>query len=307
MDEIKIFITFDLDPDFNNSKSLNNIDRWKGLKKGSLIIIKELKKIFNFYIPISWFVRVDDEIKNEFGSYLGIIKKNEKIFERLHKFCGKFYLHPHLYYFNIKDKIWKQELDNKKNLNQIKNILKSVKNTKYFKKKIIRIGGHYFSRQILDLLIKKKFKIDSTSLPGRKGFIAKPFNWKNGKRNLHYLKLKNKNGMILEAPPTMFEIKADYDKKPLMRYLDLTFKNLLMKKYIKNIKFDSRYILTLSHPSQIILTGKHGLLGYGIKNYLKNLKLLVQRIKEMGLKYKFYHIEDLLKYEHLAKLRVYEK
>ena len=84
-------------------------------------------------------------------------------------------------------------------------------------------------------------------MPGRKGTPQKPFNWKNGRRDLHYLKIKNKKGKIIEAPPTMIKIKANYDKKPYSRYLDLTFKHSLMKKYINNVKIRNYYIMTLSH------------------------------------------------------------
>lgn len=304
MKEIKIIITFDIDPDSNNS---NRAGRWNGLKKGCLLITKQLKKYFKNDIPISWFVRVDDEIKNEFGSYLGLINKNKKLFKKLESFNGKFYPHPHLYFFDKKKKTWKQELDEKKNLIQIKNILRSLKNSKFFKQKIIRFGGHYFSNKILELLIQKRFQIDSTSLPCRTGTPSKPFDWKNCEKNLHFLKSKKKKGRILEAPPSMFKIKADYDNKPFLRYLDLTFKNKLIKKYIKNVNFNNGYILTLSHPAQVILKKKHGLLGFGVNNYLKNIKQIVQRIEKKGLKYRFYHIEDLLNLQNLNKLKTYEK
>lgn len=304
MKEIKIFITFDIDPDTNDS---NKKLRWKGLKKGCLLITRELKNFFNYSVPISWFVRNDDEIKNEFGSHLGIINKNKKLFTKLSNLNGKFYPHPHLYSYDRKKKLWCQELDDNKNLRQINNILKSMKNNRLIKKKIIRFGGHYFSKKILDLLIQKGFRIDSSSLPSRVGDFPKPFDWRNCKKNIHFLKSKKIKGKILEVPPTMFKIKAEYDSKPYSRYLDLTFKNALIKKYIKNINFKNGYILTLSHPTQIILKKKHGLLGYGARNYLENIKQIIKKIEKMGLKYNFYHLEDLLKNKNLIKLKTCEK
>ena len=79
MKEIKIILTLDLDPDL----PFNYPDRWKGLQVGSLKLAKLLRKKFKRLVPISLFVRIDDETKKEFSSYDGIIKKNKKLFFKL--------------------------------------------------------------------------------------------------------------------------------------------------------------------------------------------------------------------------------
>jgi len=303
MKEIKIILTLDLDPDL----PFKYPDRWKGLQVGSLKLAKLLSKKFERLVPISWFVRIDDETKKEFSSYDGIIKKNKKLFHKLKKLGGMFYLHPHLYNYDKKKNLWSQNLDDKDNIKQLHKIIEASKKIKLIKDKIIRIGGHYFSKKILEFLIKKKFILDSTSLPGRKGDLPKPFNWKKGKKKLHYLKIKNKKGKIIEAPPTMIKIKANYDKKPYNRYLDLTYKHSLMKKYINNVKINSYYVMTLSHPTQFVKKKSHGLLCYGVKNYFKNIELVIKRIKKMGYEFNFYYLEDLIQYSNLKKLNTYDK
>ena len=303
MREIKIILTLDLDPDL----PFESPNRWKGLKIGSIKLAELMSKKFNRLVPISWFVRIDDETKKEFSSYDGIVKKNKKLFYKLQKLGGMFYIHPHLYSYNKKKNLWLQDLDDKHNIEQLNKILKALKKNKFIKDKIIRIGGHYFSKKILEFLIKKKFLLDSSSLPGRKGTPQKPFNWQNGRRDLHYLKIKNKKGKIIEAPPTMIKIKANYDKKPYSRYLDLTFKHSLMKKYINNVKIRNYYIMTLSHPTQFVKKIRHGLLSYGVRNYFKNIELLIKRIKKMGYSYNFYYLEDLINNKNYKKLKTYEK
>lgn len=303
MTEIKIILTLDLDPDL----PFRHPNRWRGLKLGSLKLAVMLKKKFKRHVPISWFVRIDDETKKEFSGYEGILKKNNKLFYKLKKLGGMFYIHPHLYTYDKKKNLWLQDLDDKKNILQLSKIIKASKKFKLIKNKVIRIGGHFFSKKILEFLIEKRYIIDSTSLPGRVGNIRKPFNWKKSKKELHYLKIKNKKGKIIEAPPTMIKIKANYDKKPYNRYLDLTFKHSLMKKYINSVKLSNYYIMTLSHPTQFVKKARHGLLCYGVENYLKNIDLIIKRIKKMGYKYNFYYIEDLIKYKRYKKLKTYEK
>ena len=305
MKEVKIVLTFDLDPDFESHLKISR-DRWKGLKIGCEKLILALYKKFNFYVPVSWFVRVDDEVKKEFGGYFGLIKKNKILFKKLHDLNGRFYLHPHLYSFDSNEKKWTQETNQKKILSQLQRIIKSVKKNKTFNSKVIRIGGHYFSNEILGLLLKNNFLLDSTSLPGRVGGFIKPFDWKKSDEKIHFLKLKKQNKSIIEAPPSMIKIKANYDKRPFKRYLDLTFKNSLISKYKKNININSNnYLMTLSHPFQFISKGKHGLLSNGVNNYMKNLELILKIITNKGYKYRFCYIEDLIKKN--KKLKTYER
>jgi hypothetical protein len=104
----------------------------------------------------------------------------------------------------------------------------------------------------------------------------------------------------------MIKIKANYDKKPFKRYLDLTFKNSLISKYKDSINISSNnYLMTLSHPVQFISKKKHGLLSNGINNYMKNLELILKMITNKGYQYRFCYIEDLVKLK--KKLKTYER
>ena len=212
----------------------------------------------------------------------------------LKDFGGKFYLHPHLYSYDINNGVWFQETNQIKIASQLRKILISAKKNLYLNNKVIRIGGHYFSREILKILLDNKVILDSSCLPGRKSLSNKPFDWSNSSQKKHFL--KNKNKKLLEVPPTMIRIKASYDKKAYNRYLDLTYKSLLVKKYKKNINFNlNNYVMTLSHPSQFITKKKHGLLGNGTQNYINNLNLILNTITKKGYRYRFCHIEDLIK------------
>ena len=53
--------------------------------------------------------------------------------------------------------------------------------------------------------------------------------------------------------------------------------------------------MTLSHPSQFVKKGPWLIMLWS-KNYLKNIELVIKRIKKMGYEYNFYYLEDLIKY-----------
>ncbi|MDC0417225.1 hypothetical protein OAL74_02115 [Candidatus Pelagibacter sp.] len=292
---IKIIMTFDIDPDDHYlPRSDRKKNHWRGLSMGSKIITMELKKRFKKFVPISWFVRVDDEIKNDFGSYLGLFQKYKKIFNYLKKKNGKFYLHPHLFKFDKKEGVWNQETNDKKNLLQLNKIYSEKKLSKFVNLKVIRIGGHYSTKKILKFLSMRDVFADCSSLPGRKGNYDRPFNWMNTKKIPHYIYF-SRSHKLLEIPPSMIKIKADYDKKAYPRYLDLTFKSDLFSKSLGTLNLKSKNLITISHPCQLLNNNKnsHGLLGYGINNFIKNLNNLISYLKKKNISYKFDYIENV--------------
>ena len=87
---------------------------------------------------------------------------------------------------------------------------------------------------------------------------------------------KNKN--IIEVPVTTYKVKAEYDKNKKLRYLDLTAKNKIFKKNFNTINWNSTYFVCLSHPGNLFnYKIKHGLLGFGVKNFIENLELFSRK------------------------------
>ena len=120
-------------------------NHWKGLSVGSKIITMELKKsLKNLYLFHG--LSVDDEIKNDFGSYLGLFQKYKKIFNYLKKRMENFICS----FIQIWQKkgVWNQETNDKKFAATKQNIFRK-KLSKFVNSKIIRIGGHYSTKKIL--------------------------------------------------------------------------------------------------------------------------------------------------------------
>ena len=84
---------------------------------------------------------------------------------------------------------------------------------------------------------------------------------------------------------------AEYDKKAINRYLDISFKHSSIKSGISNVIYDGNYLNIIIHPSTIIPEInkglKHGLLSFDIIEVEKNLKYITDIAKDRGIQYEF--------------------
>tara|TARA_X000000368_G_C23016808_1_gene706103 strand:+ start:561 stop:1445 length:885 start_codon:yes stop_codon:yes gene_type:complete len=281
----KIFLTFDIDPDFFFLK--NKKYSWKGFECGVIDLYNLLQKKFKTEINITWFLRIDDEIEHIHGRADYLYHKYFKIIKFIKSKNGLICLHPHLTK-KVSSKIWQNNVEDKTNLIQLKKIFKIAKKLKFVDSEIIRFGNFHFSQKILNFLIKQNVKVDSSSFPGRKDFL-----WKNSPKKPFYFEKKyrisekffDKNKAIIEVPVTTYKVKAEYDKYKRLRYLDLTAKNKIFKKNFNNINLDATYFVCLSHPGNLVnLRINHGFLGFGVNNFIKNLDLLKKKLESLSKK-----------------------
>ena len=281
----KIFLTFDIDPDFFFLK--NKKISWKGFENGVIHLYNSLEKKFRTDINISWFLRIDDEIAYTHGKSDYLYHKYFKIIKFIKSKNGLICLHPHLTK-KTKSNTWQNNIDDKSNLIHLKKIFRIAKKLKFVDSEIIRFGNFHFSQKILDFLIKENVKVDSSSFPGRKDFL-----WKESPKKPFFFEKKYKISKkffdnkrnIIEVPVTTYKVKAEYDKYKKLRYLDLTTKNKIFKKNFNTINLNSTYFVCLSHPGNLLKCKvKHGLLGFGVKNFLKNLEFLKKKLESFSNK-----------------------
>ena len=299
----KIFLTFDLDPDYSFIKKNRPKDTWLGIEFGVRKIMDELFKHFKKKIKTTWFIRIDQEIENKYGEMNYIYNKYENIFRHIYKNSGVVGIHPHLVKKN-KTGDWVLEKNEQLNVDHLQKILNSAKKLKYLDKDIFRIGGSHFSKKIFNFMLKNNIKVDSTSFPCRDDFV-----WKDFPKFPHYFEKKHKipnkfydrSKSIIEVPVTIFDVKADYDRQEYVRYFDLTFKSIIFKKALSTLNTNSKFFVSLSHPGNLVekLKIKHGLLSFGTKNYMTNLKLFIKKLKLRGYKYEF---EDLRYFKYKKNL-----
>ncbi|MCB9062407.1 MAG: hypothetical protein H6622_12875 [Halobacteriovoraceae bacterium] len=267
---MKIILTIDLDHNFYSrpTEGQSKID-WSCVLPG----IKTLKNVrmriedkFNISIPVTWFVRCDNQVIDSFGELDYWFHQLENILtDKLDEFA----LHPHLV---IKEnENWKLQTNQNEANKQLEQILEKIKNRNI---QTIRFGDLYRPQNCDELLKKYKIKFDSSILPGRKD-----------ENNIwDYSEFDNRafsKNDLTHFPMSTFLCRTDYDQieRPL-RYLNIAFKEkyfFQMVDDILSIRPDYPIVL-ICHPHELLKSEhKHQLIAENGEDAIeKNLIHLIE-------------------------------
>jgi hypothetical protein len=312
MKKFFICLTFDTDsdPDSNNFELDNykkDILGWSGFDIGSKSILKKITKISkenNILIPMTWFIRIDDQIKSCQGSAGWIYKKYNKFWKKIIKKNGSIQWHIHL---NSKiNNLWTKEHSIKKMIEML------TRNYKYFEKiykkpDCIRIGEAFMNQSLSKKIQDLGIKADSSALPGRKRFDnQKKFDWLNVKNQPYFMstnnykravcKINKKN--LLEIPMNTIFTKCSYDKKKIKRYVNLSFYNNILKKNLGSFIKKKNYLITMTHPFEIVKKFKNKnnskLVSFSINEFEKNIRSIINLCKKNKKKPLFININEVI-------------
>ena len=297
-DTFNLILTIDVDSDFFDSSlssGTNSELQWEGIKKGIPLLIDILKKYRDSWgnpFKITWFVRVDNQIKTVYGDSAYLLTKYNDLWKKRLEKGDEIGWHPHLYR-RFENK-WVQETRQI----HISKILKDSHTAMIkegFSPISSRIGEAFQSNEIMLKLCKMGIKIDSTAMPGRVridgdrciDWSGTPQNPYNPSNTDYRLSAKGNDTInILEVPMSMIETKTDYDKVSLKRYVDLSFKNSIIKDGLEDYIRDNNYLVSITHPSTVfpLSEKKHCLIAFDISEVEKNLNTIISECEKTGKK-----------------------
>ena len=304
---LSVLLTIDSDADyFDQSLGAGSADQsptWQGIKKG----VPLLSELFQAYkgsdgsdCVATWFVRTDDQIGYYHGVNSYLFHEFKNYWCELSNSGHEIAWHPHLYKFEGKK--WLQETDPVKLKEQMFSSLGAIRAAGW-KITSSRIGEAYFSNSIGKELSALGILADSSCLPGRKRVDGnRTIDWVNSPTAPYYpsendYRVPGRPHLsLLEIPFSMVEVMADYDREPLMRYVDLSFWHHSMKGGLDNQMKDNSILNTIIHPSTVLhsLSFKpHGLLSFSLTEVKKNLDHIIETLKERAIEYRFKTISQL--------------
>jgi hypothetical protein len=99
---------------------------------------------------------------------------------------------------------------------------------------------------------------------------------------------------LLEIPMSMIYSKTNYDKHPLFRYADLSFRNEVVKDGLLARLQSAEELVTITHPSAILpdYGYEHGLLSFDIQILRKNVETIVNGLNEIGRPFRFLTLKE---------------
>jgi len=280
---IRIILTIDVGPDGaslgkGHSSQFDWIKTREGIDK-LLEVFLVLSSNHSIEIPATWFVRSDQIIYKNLGSYNALF---DKVSEQINYAEGMHELGwlPQLYTVDNHTNSWNRDGD----LLILDDAYKSLCDAGY-KIQSTRMGNCFHDNQTMAAINNLGIKYDCSGLPYRmKKDGGWDIDWKLTD-NKPYCPSKNDYRIpgspsyeIIEIPLSMVPIKADYDEQPLARYLNPCFKKEYLWQNLEDVINKSNYIHCVLHPDELMPQGnsfKHPLVAYSQKETLNNLNRLV--------------------------------
>lgn len=300
----RVFLTVDVEGDWslfpNEQKHFDCDVIIRNLEILDKLILSSKDKL-GIDLPVTWFIRCDKSVQVNLGQYTGLLEKIKKFISNKLDTGDSFGLHPHLYSFservNVSNSLTKTEIQD-----QLGEAFLAWKDFFGETPKFSRIGEARMCNIIAKSLETHGIKIDSTALPGRSrkdnGFN---FDWTLTKNSPYNPSIYNyqiessnyhENYNFTEVPFTMIPTKSKIDKYTIYRYLNLSFKNQIIKDPIELID-DNQDVICVVHPHEVNSGAekKHPIISYDGDEFFKNIKNLAYKLRNP----KFLNFEGLIK------------
>ena len=297
-----ICITIDIDPDGLSGKTTNrNAISFDSFKKLDSAFVNTLHEKLNEEVSVTWFVRIDNQIKDLKGSEFYLIEKYDKFWKKQMELKNEIAWHPHLY--QLKRNIYTLIADEKEAIDLIFQLDSLIKNNK-LPITSFRNGEGWITTNMVNLLESLNYEVDSSMIPNRinKEFIYKDFEHVDNVVFFPDFKNCRVNGdkrSILEIPMNTWHFKTSYDEQPKLRYLNpavhndyfvrgIDYLDKNWHKYSKNVVW-----VFISHPDEIISNLNTDLLySHDINIFCKNLLLFKDFLMSKGKQVSFKTIES---------------
>ncbi len=300
MSRINVYLTFDVDPDDANTTAERTKISWRGLEEIPAIH-QELRER---EISYTFFVRIDNQMRDIYGSYLGIYYKYRELWDNLRACGNELGWHPHLYQC-LADRY--VPLRNPETCSDILREAWNEISTLDFEVTSARIGEAWHSNQTMCTLDHLGLSIDSTAVPRRyRNDNVRTFDWSVTQNKPYHPSSNdyripgNKDCLkILEVPMTTSPIKTSYDREPLPRYLNLTYHSDLfqtgLQNYLNQLDSDeNHHMVLIFHPDELLTRESNGLHAYGWKSFKHNLDILMDCLTFSGYEFRFCCLREAL-------------
>lgn len=287
-----ICLTIDTDPDGLSAQVTDrNSSTFKSLE-ALYSLPDKLNESLGMAVPLTWFIRIDNQIRHLFGTHLYLLEHYAGFWEKVSAMGHELAWHPHLY-----------EQDGSGNfhlhssidgaLTEFAEVLQSIRKHKPDLRSF-RNGEAWHHPELFKLVEAAGFQNDATVIAGRIVPDNPLKHWEHAPQHPYYpahddLTRPGTKRQLLELPISTWITKASYDSSHKRRYFNPAIHPAIFQKAIAdNRKFLLEQIHPLrvwnfiSHPDDIINHDNPNDLLYSrsADAYIQNLKAFVDMLKE---------------------------
>ncbi len=295
MSHFIICLTIDIDPDGlsgvvtdRNSSSFASFEKLNSFPE---IISDKLKR----QAPVTWFVRIDDQVKYFFGSRLHLVETYRAFWDKTRAMKHEIAWHPHIYQQSGGEFVIPQ--DAAFACDQVSSVHEEISGYQ-LELKSFRNGEGWQRNETIELVEQLGYTVDSTAIPG----IMKPaphlLNWKDTPNHPYYPSVDNyrvnaSERKLLEIPMNTWIVKAPYDKEPRLRYMNpCIHANIFEESLLSSSLFEGdetvKVLTFISHPDELVeQSTPDQLYMRTTENYIRNVERLTEEISRKNGTFEF--------------------
>lgn len=291
---LPIYLTVDVGPAdavMGHGHSRNPV--WSLTFEGLMLLsdtISLLENRLRVTIPVTWFVRADRLVKNQFGERLSIMQMF------MDAMGASVFVDHELGWMPQLPVEGGGEIEQDDLRHTHAELIEFLPRLDS-----VRMGDCYHDNISMRFLDELGVKFDSSALPGRKkddngwhmDWSGTPI-WAYHPSCEDYRHPGGQQLGILEIPLSVLQIKAPYDLVPLMRYVNPCFFRNLLWPELTNLLAVAPYIVCILHPDELVSRKQcgHPLVAYSVNNFMENLAEVVNQAHLFGRTVSFHRMRD---------------
>lgn len=280
MTPLRVILTADIGPADAVLGAGHAIDsRWEETQSGLSIstgVLRAIEDRFQVALPVTWFVRADRLIEQQFGDRLAIFEMFSDFTRQAVKDGHEIGWLPQVYGGGDAG-ISHEDLST----------THGALSTAALAPRSVRMGNCFHDNRTMAILDELGISSDSSAVPGRtKDDLGWRMDWTGTPSTPYHPSVVDYRAPgepprgILEVPLTVRPLKAPYDQAPLLRYVNPCMHREFFGQNLGEIFASSSYLLCIFHPDEAVTprSGRgHPLVAYSKEELAFNLAQLFAR------------------------------
>ena len=221
-------LTIDADPDgLSGVTTDRNAATWHGLR-AIRPLPEELEArradLGGQRVPITWFIRVDGQLRSLFGTSLHLVWAFEELWRQAIAAGDELAWHPHLYRLPGPGQAPRLLTDPGRSREELLRLWDELAEAP-FVPTAFRNGEGWHTAATWDTVESLGLRVDSTALPGIGGGPDHPKDWLGAPNQPYFpdgadLRRPGEPRPMMQVPMTTWQFQASYDRAPKTRYMN---------------------------------------------------------------------------------------
>lgn len=249
-------------------------------------------------ICATWFVRIDNRMREEYGEPDYLLKSNHDVIQELKKIGHEIAWHPHCYVKRGDD--WVQNQNELEVVEELESLLPVVKS---YGIDVVRMGWAFHTNLTMRFINDNGFKIDSSAVPrpnyswdkGLKDWSVTPSRFYHPSAE-DYRIPGDLELRILEVPISTATISTPADTvEDVIRYINPAYHENYFSTALKSVIEKQDDLVTICHPYELqTATDRHHIISFNFEVFKKNIESLQNIAAAMDKSVRFKTISEAM-------------